>query len=1071
MVNNTVQNIRQKANFLNRLSNSEEYLFEYINTNKENLNEVIKQYQPEREFKPVNTLRFLIANEIKKGTIINKELVEQLKQAIENRDVSAYFNLNDTLKQSLVNYKQSKTGMFPNWKHTFKIFFPFIHSAVENNEVKELLNQLANDIIEISELENVTKHIVSFQGSQNYGSDRIWVAIIPESSPSVQYAYQIFFTIDTTGLIGGIHKGHNLKNKEFENQNLIFNEWNDYIEHSKQVKDQWSELNSEVNFIFLNDEKEFVKTLKKMEIPSLSNYFHVLDRFKTDSDIQDEEKLVFSLAKGRLSFQVGKRYCFNLNKTSFDFISNNELELGDTNRETFSGTDNTYLYKDRTIEDVFDYYEDIKFAIENEIERDNHALAKSYDNSAFRKAVFDQQYRGKFIQNIEKPNSSKKYWALGFNSNEGRLNLFKNEGYWQAMDYPKNDSRPAAKRARKLFDQIQIGDYVVIKGYGGSHDLVIHFKAEVEAKDYESERLELKKIVGYLYKGKAPRGSGAGNWHETILQVKRESDIKLLFGENMENMEIRFKEFLKLSVATGTVKTYLSAIRSIETLAKKRGLMLSSIYNFDKLNDFQSFWERLKAVELYTETNNKHHNRYNSALLKYEEFLTSMANNLKPNNIYKASLNQIFYGPPGTGKTYNTILESAKIITQNDGISYDDAQYVFNEQLGNRLEFITFHQNYSYEDFIQGLRPDVDQKVLSFDRTDGVFTKIATNAMFEFYRVYQHRQKQAANNTDVKIDLNDAYIEFVGSLNEEQEFETKTGKRVKITNFTDKQNIEFKPIEGVKSYLVSSTRLLKLYKKFPNIEDIMRVHEDIRDAIGGCNSTIYYVALREFIVFLENYKTTVNDFEDADNDEYEDITYKRKKELLANFDLNELREIETAQVPSYVIIIDEINRANISRVFGELITLIEKDKRSHGKIPIRATLPSGEKFMVPSNLYIIGTMNTADKSIALLDIALRRRFEFVPMYPNSESSGDKVVIDPIILDTINKEIISRKGYDFTIGHSYFMGEDYDLENTINNKVIPLLLEYFMNDHEEVKNILNAAGLDVAGWPMKLVSND
>lgn len=171
------------------------------------------------------------------------------------------------------------------------------------------------------------------------------------------------------------------------------------------------------------------------------------------------------------------------------------------------------------------------------------------------------------------------------------------------------------------------------------------------------------------------------------------------------------------------------------------------------------------------------------------------------------------------------------------------------------------------------------------------------------------------------------------------------------------------------------------------------------------------------------------------------------------------------------MIIDEINRANISRVFGELITLLEKDKRSDGKIPLTATLPSGEKFIIPSNLYIIGTMNTADKSIALLDIALRRRFEFIPMYPDSKSIGNKVVYNSDILDAINAEIISRKGHDFTIGHSYFMGEDYDLKNTIDNKVIPLLLEYFMNDFEEVKKILKPANLIVEGWPMKLISND
>ena len=112
-----------------------------------------------------------------------------------------------------------------------------------------------------------------------------------------------------------------------------------------------------------------------------------------------------------------------------------------------------------------------------------------------------------------------------------------------------------------------------------------------------------------------------------------------------------------------------------------------------------------------------------------------------------------------------------------------------------------------------------------------------------------------------------------------------------------------------------------------------------------------------------------------------------------------------------------------------MITLIEDDKRSHGAIPMRVTLPSGDPFIVPSNLYIIGTMNTADKSIALLDIALRRRFDFVPMYPLYEGL-EKPINDVELLQKINDAILSRKNHDFTIGHAYFMGNEYLLENEL-----------------------------------------
>lgn len=281
-------------------------------------------------------------------------------------------------------------------------------------------------------------------------------------------------------------------------------------------------------------------------------------------------------------------------------------------------------------------------------------------------------------------------------------------------------------------------------------------------------------------------------------------------------------------------------------------------------------------------------------------------------------LNTIFYGPPGTGKTYNTVLRAAEIVEDRKIASYDEALKIFKEKLHNQIEFITFHQNYSYEDFIQGLRPDIgNEKELTFKKKDGVFKVISDRA-------------------------------------------------------------------------------------------------------------------------LENHSN-------ADNN----------KEAKKN----------------YVIIIDEINRANISRVFGELITLIEPDKRSHGEIPLVAQLPSGDIFMVPSNLYIVGTMNTADKSIALLDIALRRRFEFEAMYPLSKIEG-KVIHDVDILEKLNAKIVSTKGYDFQIGHSFFMDskEDaYDLEKRMNNKVIPLLLEYYMNDEKEVRSILQTAGLtiDEKPWPLRI----
>ncbi len=379
-------------------------------------------------------------------------------------------------------------------------------------------------------------------------------------------------------------------------------------------------------------------------------------------------------------------------------------------------------------------------------------------------------------------------------------------------------------------------------------------------------------------------------------------------------------------------------------------------------------------------------------------------------------LNTILYGPPGTGKTYNTVLRAAEIIENRAIDSYDEALEIFKANLHDRIEFITFHQNYSYEDFIQGLRPDIENNDgLTFERKDGVFKVIADKALKNL--------NDSQRPQIIKKPFEAVFNQFINPLTEGEveEIEVKMKKVSFFITAIGSKSINFRKASGGSAHTLSIATLKKMY-----------ADESVLDIQGLAS---YYSPLLNKLLEIGK---------DA----------RGRKEIVPK--------------KNYVIIIDEINRANISRVFGELITLIEQDKRSHGAIPMEARLPSGDLFIVPSNLYIIGTMNTADKSIALLDIALRRRFVFESMYPKYDIP-DKEIHDVDILEKINAQIIKSKGYDFQIGHSYFMGENNDLVQRMNTKVIPLLLEYYMNDKKEVEDLLKAAGLKLEekAWPLKI----
>lgn len=533
--------------------------------------------------------------------------------------------------------------------------------------------------------------------------------------------------------------------------------------------------------------------------------------------------------------------------------------------------------------------------------------------------------------------SERQYWAGGYGE-PLRLEKFLAENTWK-IGSERNSDNPAAKRTWKRFAQIRIGDYFAIKGYTGVHELTVHYVGEVTSIDAAAGQLGLRRLSLPLYSGKAPSKQGAGNWQDTLVPVTRPDVITTLFGvstDDASGLPAAATQSLDLPLnliyfgPPGTGKTYRLTkehIPSFQRVPDKEALI--------EVIASQHDWFEVVAIALADLGRAKVPQLKGHPLIKAKHLLNPVKDlsarlwaTLQTFTI--ESSKTVNYGKRAPVQYFDKTADSEWFIAQDlpeelqavvRGLKAPPDQHLLDD-----FTFVTFHQAYGYEDFIEGIRPNIDDNAdeasLSYRLEDGAFLRAAR------------------------------------------------------------------------------------------------------------------AALR-----LAGFKGSLHDF----------CGMSRKQ-----------REVQLANARPYAVFIDEINRGNVARIFGELITLLEEDKRLGEDNEVIVQLPYSKKlFGVPPNLHIIGTMNTADRSVEALDAALRRRFEFRELSPAPERleftvEGD---INPeLMLRTINRRLEKLYDRDHCIGHAYLMSlqEEPSLErlkHVFKYKVIPLLQEYFFGDWGKIGLVL------------------
>ena len=558
-----------------------------------------------------------------------------------------------------------------------------------------------------------------------------------------------------------------------------------------------------------------------------------------------------------------------------------------------------------------------------------------------------------------------------------------------------------------------------------------------------------------------------------------------------------------------TINAYASAMANAPLKLKGLNEEIPHLFSITDPDLFEKIKNTIKTASNYREVNIAAGNQaFHHGMEKYSEFLkeqklginkTPIPNrattvkedtdasyaNKASNPIEHKPENIILYGPPGTGKTYNTtaytvaIIERKRpeeIIEEINAQGYSTVRNRFEKYKDNgQVDFVTFHQSYGYEEFIEGIKP-VMQENATTENNDSISYEIKSGAFQDFCNRAATPIIQEHNLFGIRKTPSIWKVSLSGSKNNDLKGDCFKENLIRIgwDGYGDL------PDDNTNYSEYGGKKVISQFINEMKIGDIVLVLQNERtiDAIGVITGDYRWLEDKKDYKRSRAVKWLLTDIE-------EDIYEINENTVLTQMSVYKLHRIKLEDVlhilekykpnsntviqpneNNYVFIIDEINRGNISKIFGELITLIESSKRLGQPEAITLQLPySKNEFGVPGNVTILATMNTADRSIARLDTALRRRFRFIELLPDAGLLKG-IEVDGIdvekLLQKINLRIEAVFDREHTIGHAYFMPLKSEptldkLATIFKNSIIPLLQEYFYEDYQMIQLILGDYG--------------